>query len=67
MQRAKWLKQYGLTPADARRLERALCTLADFEGTVKRALADSGARNGDWAHVNVCKALRHVVDGHENH
>lgn len=48
------------TRVDARRLEAALCALADHESLVKEALADSGLQpNG--LH-DVCHALRRIVD-----
>lgn len=56
-------KKYGVTGKDARRLERALCTLADFEGVVKDALTDGGI--GDHAVGEVCAAIRKIIDGDE--
>ena len=58
-----WLRTHGLTPADARRLYRALCTLADFEGTIKRVLCEMGDGASDYDHMHVCAALRYLVDG----
>lgn len=59
----KWLKEQGLKPNDARRLANALCTLADYEGLLKRTLTDRGHSEVDHSHV--CDALRYIVDGEE--
>lgn len=46
---------------DVRRLERALCAIADHEGIVCDALVDRGYQRS--AMRDVCDALRHIVDG----
>jgi len=56
-----WLQQHGLNRRDALRLYRALCTLADYEGTIKRTLVKM--RNAERDHTNTCAALRYLVDG----
>jgi hypothetical protein len=58
--RAKWYAKFGVGAADARRLERALCTLADFESPIKLAMAEKGAR--DWGLHDVCDGIRHIID-----
>ena len=55
--------KYGVSGKDAKRLERALCTLADFEGPVKDALTDDAVNDG--AHRDVCAAIRKIIDGDE--
>jgi hypothetical protein len=55
------LKEYGVSRRDAARLERALCTLADFEGPIKQALTAGGGT--DLSLGDVCDALRRIVDG----
>ncbi len=57
------LKKYGLGPHDVIRLERALCTLGDYEGPIKKALAECHGGGGERDHSNVCAALRRLVDG----
>ncbi len=57
------LKKYGLEPCDLIRLERALCTIADYEGPIKKALAEGHGGGGERDHSNVCDALRRLVDG----
>lgn len=57
----EWLRQHGLKRADATTLLRALCTLADYEGPIKRALKDLG--HSEWDFHNTCDALRRLVDG----
>ena len=59
----EWLRTHGLTLADARHLYRALCTLADCEGPIKRALREVGDGASDYDHMHVCAALRYLVDG----
>jgi len=52
-----------VTARDRQRLERALCTLADYESLIKQALIDAvrdGANEHDLRHV--CAALRAIVD-----
>jgi hypothetical protein len=56
------LSKYGLEPRDKQRLERALCTLADYEGPLKQVLCgEIGGHEND--HARVCGALRWIVDG----
>lgn len=50
---------------DRKKLERALCTLADYEGEIKEALRDLGQGGSDWDLHRVCDALRLLVDGEE--
>lgn len=57
----EWLQQHGLKARDALRLFRALCTLADYEGVIKRTLPKVDGDDRD--HHNVCAALRYLVDG----
>lgn len=45
---------------DRQKLERALCTLVDYEGEVKEALRES--RGSDTDFHNICDALRRLVD-----
>lgn len=54
-----WVKSLGLDGKDAKRIERALCTLADYEGPIKQA-----GRTGNFAHAHadVCAALRKIAD-----
>lgn len=56
------LAKYGVTRREALRLERALCTLADFEFPVKEALSEISG-GSDWDHSRVCDAIRLIVDG----
>lgn len=55
------LEKLGITTKDRDRLERALCTLVDFEGVIKDAML--------YCYLNphgfhdVCQGLRRVVDG----
>jgi hypothetical protein len=53
------------TKAGLRRLEAALCTLADYESELTDALSEvgDGASAHDLGHV--CAALRLLVDGEE--
>lgn len=61
-----WYQKHGIDMHEARRLERALCTLADFEGQIKSVLRDEiGDGASDHDHAHVCAALRHLVDGWE--
>ena len=55
------LKRYGLGPHDIIRLERALCTLGDYEGPIKKAMAEGRGGGGERDHANVCAALRRLV------
>jgi len=55
------LAKYDVGRREARRLESALCTLADFEGSVKKALVELG--HSDHALHDMCDALRLIVDG----
>jgi hypothetical protein len=56
------LKRYGLEPRDLIRIERALCTLGDYEGPVKTALSEIGlGASGYQDHAHVCAALRRLV------
>lgn len=55
------MKKYGITGKERLRLERALNTLADFEGQVKHALRETTA-GGERSHTDVCHALRELVD-----
>jgi len=50
-----------LTDKDYEALERALCTLVDYEEVIKDRLASFGT--GERAHSDVCHALRQIVDG----
>jgi hypothetical protein len=61
---AERLKKLGITAKDRDRLERCLCTLADFEGLIKDTLRNE-VRDGASAydHAHVCAALRRIVDG----
>lgn len=43
--------------------KRALCTLADYEGPIKRALTECEEGGSDWDHKRICEALRWLVDG----
>lgn len=52
-----------LTDKDYEALERALCTLVDYEEVIKDRLASFGT--GERAHSDVCHALRQIVDGGE--
>jgi hypothetical protein len=52
-----------VTGNDLRRLEHALCTLADYEGLLKRTLREVGDGASDYDHMHVCAALRRLVDG----
>lgn len=49
------------TKAALRRLESALCTLADYEDVIKDRLIERHHRES--AHGDVCDALRLIVDG----
>jgi hypothetical protein len=55
------LKKYGLEPHDVIRLERALCTLGDYEGPIKKALAEIHGGRIEQDHANVCYALRRLI------
>jgi hypothetical protein len=46
---------------DRRRLENALCTLADYEGVINRALVHRG--NHEHELQNTILALRDLIDG----
>lgn len=54
---AAHLRKHGITPADADRLEQAMCTLIDFEGRIVAA-GHYGCSVG-----SVVDALRLLVDG----
>ena len=64
MSKKEWLQKFNLKPRDGARLLRALCTLADYEGALKRALVERG--HDEHPHAEVCDALRFIVDGHED-
>ena len=57
------LAKYGLNGNDAQRLERALCTLADYEGPVRQALSERAL--DPRAVSEVCAAIRRILDGVE--
>jgi hypothetical protein len=57
-----WVRSLGLSGADAMRIERALCTLADFEGPIKAAGSKLGRGNFAHAHADVCSVLRAIAD-----
>lgn len=63
MTKAEARKRYGIDGNGAKRLERALCTLVDFEGAVKEALTDGGI--SDHAVGDICGAIRKIIDGEE--
>lgn len=56
-------KKYGVDAEDAKRLECALCTLADFDGPVQGALLDNGS--SDHSVGEVCAAIRKIIGGDE--
>ena len=58
--RAEWYAKFGIDSRQARRLEHALCALADNEGPVGDALSDRGLSR--QAVHDVCDAIRHLVD-----
>lgn len=55
------LTRYGLKRRDAVRLTRALCAMADLEGSLKQALRERGRSDHDL-HA-VCDAIRLIIDG----
>ena len=57
------LKKYGLGPHDVIRIERALCTLGDYEGPIKKAMSECRPTSSGLDYTNVCAALRRLVDG----
>lgn len=57
------IKDLGLNGRDVRRIERAFCTLADFEGPVTEAMGGGG--NNEWAFHAVVNAMRTIADGWE--
>lgn len=57
----EYLAKYNLGKRDARKLELALCAIADFEGSVKKALIELG--HSDHVLHDMCDALRLIVDG----
>lgn len=58
------LAKFNVDRRDAARLERALCTLADFEGSVKKALSEVG--HSDHGLHDVCDAIRLIIDGDDD-
>jgi hypothetical protein len=61
MENREWVKSLGLNGNDARRFDNALCTLADFEGPIKKLLAGQ-----EHCHREVCHVLRKVADAWQN-
>lgn len=55
-----WVKSLGLSGRDALRIERALCTLADYEGAI--ITVGGGGGNFTNAHAYVCEVLRKIAD-----
>jgi hypothetical protein len=62
--RANWLFGFNIDARGARRLEHALCALADNEGPVADALVARG--HSKQALHDVCDAIRLIVDGPED-
>ena len=57
------IKAMGLKAKDVRRIERAYCVLADFEGEIIEAMGGGG--NHSHAFSDVCNGLRKIADGWE--
>ena len=55
------LQKLCISAKDRDRLERAMCTLIDFEGSIKDAMLDCHLNSN--AFHDVCQGLRHIVDG----